>query len=154
MMPLGRDYVQQAVAQALQELGVGRLAVALLHWPGDVPSGKLQHGAPLPACAAEEGGSWRRCRVESYAALLGEQAEGRVGAVGVSNFAIRHLDDLAAERHSPPAVHQMELHPLWHDDALLERTQRDATQVQAYGCLGSVMTGATLLRQEGFQKIA
>lgn len=153
MMPLGGQAVRDAISGALAGLGRARLEIALLHWPGDVPGGKLLHGAALPPCV-EEGGSWARCRRESYAALLEEQRAGRVGAVGVSNFALKHLDELAALGYAAPAVHQLELHPHWRPDDLLLRSEHEGTQVQAYGCLGGAHTGAVLLRQEGFQKIA
>lgn len=141
--------------EAIIGLGVPYLSVALLHWPGDTAAGKLLRGSPLPACAvADDSVSWQRCRQESYAALEMEREAGRVKAVGVSNFALRHLDELAKLGSSVPSVHQLELHPSWRDDALLERAANDGTKVQAYGCLGGAHTGAVMLRQEGFQKIA
>jgi len=162
VMPLGRDYVNKAVDTALKELGVESLDLALLHWPGDITSGKLMHGKPIPDCVSKEsdpasGGavhSWQACRRESYAALLEERKAGRIRAVGVSNFAAKHLDDFASEGLEPPAVHQMEIHPLWHDDDMLVRARRDGTIIQGYGCLGGKHTGATLLRNEGFRKIS
>eukprot|EP00928_Gymnodinium_smaydae_P038731 TRINITY_DN26645_c1_g2_i1.p1 TRINITY_DN26645_c1_g2~~TRINITY_DN26645_c1_g2_i1.p1 ORF type:complete len:936 (-),score=169.18 TRINITY_DN26645_c1_g2_i1:117-2777(-) len=155
MMPLGFAAVQRAIAEALSALGVQRLDVALLHWPGDIANGKLLHGAPLPECAEPSHGnvSWRRCRKESYAALQAELAAGRVRAVGVSNFAVRHLDELAELGHAPPAVHQMEMQPFWYDDAALERHGRDDIALQAFGILGGAHTGGIFLRQEGFHKI-
>jgi len=153
MMPLGRQAVREAVSAARAGLGRPRLEVALLHWPGDVPGGKLLHGAPLPPCV-DEAGSWARCRRESYDALAELQQAGLVAAIGVSNFALKHLDELAASGHEPPAVHQLELSPSWHEEELLERSARDGTQLQAFGCLGGAFAGAPLLRQEGFRKIA
>jgi len=156
MMPLGRHGVQKAVDEALTGLGVKHLDIALLHWPGDITSGKLMHGKPLPVCAEvlKDGNvSWQRCRVESYAALQEERNAGRVGAVGVSNFAPSHLDALEGEGYPPPAVHQLELHPFWRDDVLLQRHAIDGARVMAFGCLGGAHTGAPLLRQQGFKKI-
>lgn len=161
VMPLGREHVRSAVHDALAGLGLDRIDVFLLHWPGDIASGKLMHGRPPPPCVEQgqwlgekSGPSWRRCRNESYAALLEEQATGRVRAVGVSNFALRHIDQLEEDGLPPLAAHQLELHPLWRDDGLLARHRRDGAQVMAYGCLGGAHTGASLLRQEGFKKIA
>eukprot|EP00927_Polykrikos_kofoidii_P042799 TRINITY_DN36853_c0_g1_i1.p1 TRINITY_DN36853_c0_g1~~TRINITY_DN36853_c0_g1_i1.p1 ORF type:complete len:906 (-),score=113.55 TRINITY_DN36853_c0_g1_i1:240-2957(-) len=167
MMPLGFDFVRQAVGAAIKELGTAYLDIGLLHWPGDVTSGKLLHDAPLPTCvesgtrklasvgASHHGAtSWRRCRAESYAALLLEFAEGRVRAVGVSNFAAFHLDEMAAMGYAPPAVHQMEMHPLLHDNRLLHRHSLEGVHVQAYGCLGGKHTGAYLLNDLSVNKIA
>ncbi|CAE8648372.1 unnamed protein product, partial [Polarella glacialis] len=51
-------------------------------------------------------------------------------------------------------VHQMELHPLWHDDELLAFSAESGTHVQAYGCLGGAHTGAMLLRVPVMRKVA
>eukprot|EP00929_Paragymnodinium_shiwhaense_P019959 TRINITY_DN13440_c0_g1_i1.p1 TRINITY_DN13440_c0_g1~~TRINITY_DN13440_c0_g1_i1.p1 ORF type:complete len:908 (-),score=176.21 TRINITY_DN13440_c0_g1_i1:470-3193(-) len=157
VMPLGAAHIQQAVAEALKELKRERLDVAMLHWPGDISTGKLLRGAPLPPCATRlpEGNvSWMRCRLDSYMALMKERDAGRVGAVGVSNFAVKHLDDLQQAGLPAPAIHQLEMHPFWIDVAVLERSAQDGTPVMAYGCLGGAHTGATLLRGIGFKKIA
>lgn len=135
LMPLGRKYVRNAVAAALRGLGLNKVHIALLHWPGDVASGKLMQGMPLPSCVSVEDGShdsvlhsWRACRHESYAALAEERAAGRVLSIGVSNFAAKHLDEMMEAGHGPPAVHQMELHPMWHDDELLARHEPEASR--------------------------
>ncbi|CAE8616155.1 unnamed protein product [Polarella glacialis] len=66
----------------------------------------------------------------------------------------RHLQDFAEAGLVPPAVHQMELHPLWHDDELLAFSAESGTHVQAYGCLGGAHTGAMLLRVPVMRKVA
>eukprot|EP00931_Biecheleriopsis_adriatica_P062148 TRINITY_DN37422_c0_g1_i1.p1 TRINITY_DN37422_c0_g1~~TRINITY_DN37422_c0_g1_i1.p1 ORF type:complete len:372 (+),score=83.16 TRINITY_DN37422_c0_g1_i1:947-2062(+) len=160
VMPLGREHVLAGIQEALAGLNVRSIDIMLLQWPGDNPAGKLLRGAPLPSCADrfERAGvvsvSWRRCRVESYKALVEEQAAGRVRAIGVSNFARRHLIDLDQEGLTKPAVHQLEFHPIWHEDTLLDISRAHGTEVQAYGCLGGAHTGAMLLRTEPILKTA
>ena len=39
------------------------------------------------------------------------KADGRARSIGVSNFQIAHLERLAAETDTVPAVNQIELHP-------------------------------------------
>ena len=42
--------------------------------------------------------------------------EGRVRAVGVSNFSPERLTDLCLNSRIPPMVNQVELHPFYHQD--------------------------------------
>merc|ERR1712232_1110168 len=89
VMPFGHREVRAAILDALQALGRSQLEIGMLHWPGDISSGKLLHGKPLPPCAEVIGDSvfWRRCREASYDALLELQSEGLIQVLGVSNFA-------------------------------------------------------------------
>ena len=51
--------------------------------------------------------------VESWRAMQELQEQGKTRAIGVSNFLPEHLDRLAAESATVPAVNQVELHPRW-----------------------------------------
>lgn len=70
-------------------LGVEYVDLYLIHWP-------------LPATDRY---------VETWTALEKLQADGLARAIGVSNFQPAHLDRLAAETGTPPALNQIELHP-------------------------------------------
>mmetsp|Transcript_87346 Transcript_87346/g.154859 ORF Transcript_87346/g.154859 Transcript_87346/m.154859 type:complete len:901 (+) Transcript_87346:27-2729(+) len=160
VMPLGRAHVVAAVRSALEGLKMTGVDIFLLHWPGDNNEGKLLHGAPLPSCARrfEKEGvvsvSWRHCRIESYQALVEEQQAGRIQSIGVSNFAHRHLVDLEQEGLPTPAVLQMEFHPAWHEDKLVEYSLNRGTAVQGYGCLGGAVHGGRLMRADAIAKTA
>lgn len=43
---------------------------------------------------------------------------GKVRAIGVSNFSMKKLDDLLEVARVPPAVNQVELHPMWQQAKL------------------------------------
>lgn len=45
---------------------------------------------------------------------------GKAKAIGVSNFSSKKLTDLLAVARIPPAVNQVELHPLWQQPKLHE----------------------------------
>ena len=45
---------------------------------------------------------------------------GKAKAIGVSNFSIKKLHDLLETARVPPAVHQVELHPVWQQPKLHE----------------------------------
>lgn len=60
----------------------------------------------------------------------------QVRNIGVSNFAVDHLKKLIAATGIKPAVNQVELHPLLHQDDLLEYCKREGIHVTAYFPIG------------------
>jgi len=83
----GYDRALRAFDASHRRLGLPAIDLYLLHWP--VPARRLE--------------SWR--------ALERILDEGRVRAIGVSNFMVPHLEELLAQARVPPAVNQIELHP-------------------------------------------
>jgi len=86
----GFESTLAAYEASLAALGLDYVDLYLIHWP-----------APANDNYAE---SWR-----AMERLL---ADGRVRAIGVSNFAPEHLERLAQTASVVPAVNQVELHPL------------------------------------------
>jgi diketogulonate reductase-like aldo/keto reductase len=93
----GYDSTRKALEASLDRLGLDYVDLYLIHWP-------------LPRVDKY---------VESWRAMADMLAEGKIRAIGVSNFLPDHLDRLAAESAVVPAVNQIELHP-W----LPQRDQR------------------------------
>ena len=60
---------------------------------------------------------------------------GRALSIGVSNFEIRHLEELRRVSGIVPAVNQIECHPLCYPKELIEYCQANDIQVQAYAPL-------------------
>ncbi|GAT64522.1 oxidoreductase [Planomonospora sphaerica] len=85
----GYDAALRAFDASLERLGLDYLDLYLIHWP--VPAQDLYPEA------------WR--------ALEKLYADGRVRAVGVSNFTVEHLERVLQEGSVVPAVNQIELHP-------------------------------------------
>jgi len=85
----GYDETLEAFDRSLELLGTDYIDLYLVHWP--IPS--------------------RDRYVDTYRALERLQQEGRARSIGVSNFAIEHLERLDAETGVVPAVNQVELHP-------------------------------------------
>jgi diketogulonate reductase-like aldo/keto reductase len=113
----GYDSALRAFDRSLDRLGLDYLDLYLLHWP--VPS---DFGATVAAYRAAE-------------RLL---ADGRVRAIGVSNFLPRHLDALAKQTQVPPAVNQVELNPFYTQEAVREANARTGTVTQAWSPIGGV----------------
>ena len=93
----GYDETLRAFDRSLSRLG--RIDLYLIHWPA--PS--------------------RGLYVDSWRALVALQKEGRVGSIGVSNFAPDHLERIIDATGVVPAVNQVELHPYFQQRPLMER---------------------------------
>lgn len=85
----GHDSTLAALDTSLGKLGLDFVDLYLIHWP-------------TPA---------RDLYVETWGAMEKAYADGRIRAIGVSNFQPNHLRRLQAEGTVLPAVNQIELHP-------------------------------------------
>jgi 2,5-diketo-D-gluconate reductase A len=123
----GRDATLRAIDGSLERLGLDHVDLYLIHWP--VPSADRF--------------------VETWKALEEIAADGRARAIGVSNFQPAHLDRLAAETGTVPAVNQVELHPHLAQTALREYHAAHGIVTEAWSPLargGDVLTDATVGR--------
>lgn len=62
--------------------------------------------------------------------------EGKVKNIGVSNFNIKQLQDILDSCEIKPVTNQIEVHPYFQNDALVEFCQKNGILVTAYGPLG------------------
>ena len=62
--------------------------------------------------------------------------EGRVRAVGVSNFLVEHLEELAGFADQMPAVNQIELHPTFQQADVVAACRAHEIALEAYSPLG------------------
>ena len=85
----GFDQTMAAFDASLTRLGLESVDLYLIHWPAPSKDRYLE--------------SWR--------ALIRLQREGRARSIGVSNFAVDHLERIMGETGVTPAVNQIELHP-------------------------------------------
>ena len=107
----GFEETLNAFDRTLQRLGMDYLDLYLVHWP--VP-GK---------------------RLETYRALERLYEEGRVRAIGVSNFTVRHLEELYGACQVMPAVNQVEMSPFLYQRELLEHCRGRNVLVTAFSPL-------------------
>lgn len=97
--------------RSLDRLKTDYVDLCLIHWP-------------VPGCYLN---TWKI--MESFL------ESGRARSIGVSNFQIHHLEELAKISDIVPAVNQIECHPLCYPKQLIEYCQEKGIQVQAYSPL-------------------
>ena len=73
--------------------------------------------------------------LETWRALEKLYADGRVRAIGVSNFKEHHLEDLLAVAKIVPTVNQVEYHPQLMQKSLQEYCNKHQIQLEAWGPL-------------------
>jgi len=76
--------------------------------------------------------------VGAYKALEKLLADGKVRAIGVSNFMVEHLTDLLAQTHVVPAVNQIELHPYFQQKEVHEFDRQNGILTQAWSPIGGI----------------
>ncbi|MET0672806.1 MAG: aldo/keto reductase [Microbacterium pygmaeum] len=76
--------------------------------------------------------------LDAYRALEMLYADGRVRAVGVSNFMPEHLDHLLSETSIIPAVNQIELHPFFQQKELQSLDAQHGILTQAWSPIGGI----------------
>ena len=76
--------------------------------------------------------------LDAYRALEQLLADGKVRAIGVSNFMVQHLDRLVAETSVVPAVNQIEVHPYFRQSAVLEKNVELGIVSQAWSPIGGI----------------
>ncbi|QAY58721.1 aldo/keto reductase [Microbacterium protaetiae] len=83
--------------------------------------------------------------IQAYRALEKLLADGKVRAIGVSNFMPEHLDRLLAATSVVPAVNQIEVHPYFRQSDLLAKNAELGIVSQAWSPIG----GITFYREGG-----
>ena len=142
----------QCLEKSLRRLQLDYIDLYLIHWPG--PAYKtmnrrndlLEKYGPwyYAAKGQQDEASMPYIRSETWRAMEDAYFEGKVHSIGVSNFTIEHLETLKqTARIWPPAVLQIECHPLLPQTELLQYCQKEKIVVQAYASLGGQDTGTS-----------
>ncbi|TFK51964.1 Aldo/keto reductase [Heliocybe sulcata] len=71
-------------------------------------------------------------RLKMWKALEMLKKSGKTRAIGVSNFGVKHLEELAAASSTKPAVNQIELHPWCQQKDIVNYCKKNGITVEAY----------------------
>jgi diketogulonate reductase-like aldo/keto reductase len=107
----GYERALRAYERSQKELSLDYVDLYLIHWP----QSNLRH--------------------ESWKAFLKLREDGLARSIGVSNYTIRHLQEVLSESPSPPAVNQVEFHPFLFQRELLDFCRTKGIQLEAYSPL-------------------
>lgn len=129
----GFEETLRAFDASLKRLGLDYLDLYLIHWPVAEPP--WSSWKPVKALFARVGKPNRPVRLESWRAMERLVAEGRCRSIGVSNYAIRHLEELRHASQTVPAVNQVEFTPFLYQQELLSYCRSRGIQLEAYSPL-------------------
>jgi diketogulonate reductase-like aldo/keto reductase len=116
----GYESAHAAIDESMSKLGLDYVDLYLVHWPIPVwPVGELIQ-------------SVRPKRKESWKAMEEIYAAGKAKAIGVSNYAIKHLEEMREYATITPVVNQVEFHPFLYQKELLDYCASRNVIVQAY----------------------
>ncbi len=122
------DDAREAFATTLAELGFDYVDLFLIHWP-------------LPT---RYDGDF----VSTWKVLEEFHGDGRARSIGVSNFQVEHLERLASQTDTVPAVNQIEVHPYLANEAVRSYGREHGIATEAWSPIaqGGVLEDQTITR--------
>ncbi|CAG5929336.1 unnamed protein product [Menidia menidia] len=113
----------EGALHSLSQLDLGYIDLYLIHWPGT---------QGLPVADQRNPGN----RAQSWAGLEELHGQGKLRAIGVSNYTPAHMKELMQSCRVPPAVLQVEFHPQLCQAELRGVCEEYGVCFQAYSSLG------------------
>lgn len=135
---MGYKLAGEAVERIRAELPGGYADLCLVHWPHTTTAGDA---ASAEWTVIERAGTWR--------ALEDAFGAGVCRAIGVSNFMVKHLEELARYALVQPSVNQLELAPLAPLQQLMSYCQKRGIVMQGYGWRSGPVLEHPLLTELG-----
>lgn len=117
---MGYKETKRAFKRSLERLNTDYLDLYLIHWP--LPSYNYK--------------PWRELDIETWRAMEELYNEGRIRAIGLSNFLPHHIENIMKGCEIKPMVNQLEFHPGYSQEAALRYCRENDILVQAWSPLG------------------
>ena len=122
------------VEASLKNLGTDYLDLYLVHWP----------------CVEKSADNWMEQNAETWRGFEKMYQDGKIRAIGVSNYQQKHLEALDATALVKPMVNQLEFHPGYTQMDSIRYCQSRGMLVQAWSPMGS----GAVLKDEGLNAMA
>lgn len=116
------DEARQAFEESMEKLGLDYLDLYLIHWPNPKP--------------LRENDEWKTRNAEVWRAMEDLYQEGKIRAIGVSNFLPHHLDALLETARVIPAVNQVRLAPGVYQEEVVAYCREKEILLEAWGPFG------------------
>ena len=107
--------------ESLKKLGLDYVDLYLIHWPNPITF--RDH--------------WQEANAETWKAMEELYKEGKIRAIGISNFRQHHIDELLKTAEIKPMVNQIRLCPGETQDELVEYSRTKGMILEAYSPLGT-----------------
>ncbi len=130
----GYETTLNAFEKTLNDLQVEYLDLYLIHWPA----------------TANQFNNWRQINSDTWRAMEKLYTEGKIRAIGVSNFLEHHLEPLMENAKIKPAVNQIEYHPGFMQNDCVKFCVDNNVLVEGWSPLGR----GKLLENELLKEIA
>ena len=117
---MGYENVKDAFERTLENLNTDYLDLYLIHWPLPEPGYK----------------DWKQLDRETWKAMEELYQTGKVRAIGLSNFLPHHIENILKDCTVRPAVDQIEYHPGYSQEAVVQYCKERDIIVQAWSPIG------------------
>jgi diketogulonate reductase-like aldo/keto reductase len=117
-----RDDPAAEAERSLERLGIDRLDLYLIHWPGGGPT-------------------W------AWPGMQQAKEAGYTRSIGISNFNVGEIDALLAEADTPPVVNQIQFSPWKYRRELLDACEDRQIALEPYSPLNTADLDDTTLRE-------
>jgi len=126
--------VKFSVEQSLKKLKTNYLDLLLIHWPAN----------------ATQFENWKEINAETWKAMEELYKSGVVKTIGVSNFMLSQIEALLETAEVIPAVNQIEFHPGYVQQEVVDFCKEKGIAIEAWSPIGS----GRLLKDEDLKEIA
>ncbi|WP_312749606.1 aldo/keto reductase [Epilithonimonas hominis] len=126
--------VKYSVEQSLKKLKTSYLDLLLIHWPANETQFE----------------NWKEINAETWKAMEELYKSGVVKTIGVSNFMLPQIKALLETAEVIPAVNQIEFHPGYTQQEVVDFCKEKGIAIEAWSPIGS----GRLLKDENLKDIA